>query len=301
MDAFLHDSSWKVTMSIFFAHMSLRGLYWRAISKFKNHQYVSVCVCQYCVLGKILQDWCTVWVFWIIYCLKCFSPQFLHRTPKVKIVRNTSLFCIGHCTFTIEFSLKYIILETMPELYSSKINAAKKVYSNRDWTVGSILYCIRVCAHQAVASAAAATQASGSIGMHCDTSKSTPLHSQVSTQVSSGTFEVATAADAAAQCVHSFISRPMPIQLECTHQVYTVWVNPGSPKIDHSCIDARIILEQNKFNNTATFDRDWTLIPRTVCDAYFLSRAWVTVLIPIARKTETWMIHVQLCSIDFWT
>ena len=39
---------------------------------------------------------------------------------------------------------------------------------------------------------------------------------------------------------------------------------PGFPKIDHSGIDARIVLEQINSAQKATSNRAWTLDPRTV-------------------------------------
>ena len=44
-------------------------------------------------------------------------------------------------------------------------------------------------------------------------------------------------------------------------QIYFIRVVPG---IDHSGIDARIVLEQNKFSKKVTSNRDWTLNPGTV-------------------------------------
>ena len=74
----------------------------------------------------------------------------------------------------------------------------------------------------------------------------------------------------------------------------------GFPKIDNSGINARIVLQQNKFSKKATSSRTWTLEPRTIVLTSFVhSYVLPTVLISIAWKAETLMILIKSCSIDF--
>ena len=59
-------------------------------------------------------------------------------------------------------------------------------------------------------------------------------------------------------------------------------VTRGFPKIDHSGIDARIVLEQNKFSKKkkATSDMTWTPDPRTFSVAHFFPSCLTPVLNP---------------------
>ena len=53
--------------------------------------------------------------------------------------------------------------------------------------------------------------------------------------------------------------------------IYRHTSNQGFPKVDHSGINARIVLEQINAAKKTTSNRTWTLDPRTVCTAHFLS------------------------------
>ena len=54
---------------------------------------------------------------------------------------------------------------------------------------------------------------------------------------------------------------------------YKVGINAirGFPKVDHSGIDSRIVLEKINSAKKTSSNRTWTLNPRTVCTAHFLS------------------------------
>ena len=54
------------------------------------------------------------------------------------------------------------------------------------------------------------------------------------------------------------------------------------PKIDNSGSISRIVLEQNKFSQKVTFNRDGTLDPRTLVALLLQSHAFQTMLICIA-------------------
>ena len=80
-----------------------------------------------------------------------------------------------------------------------------------------------------------------------------------------------------------------------THLLFTTI--RGFLKIDHSDIDARVVLEQNRFSKKATPNRTRTLNPRTVVlISRVQSHALTTVLIHITSMTE--MIIIKSYSID---
>ena len=55
-------------------------------------------------------------------------------------------------------------------------------------------------------------------------------------------------------------------------QHFSMQVNQGFSKVDHSGINARIVIEQiNSAKKKTTSNRTWALDPRTVCTAHFLS------------------------------
>ena len=70
--------------------------------------------------------------------------------------------------------------------------------------------------------------------------------------------------------------------------------NRGFPKIDHFGSAARIVLEQNKFSKRTTSNRYWMWDPRTLVALLLQSHAFSTMLIPVARKSETLTFIVML-------
>ena len=81
-------------------------------------------------------------------------------------------------------------------------------------------------------------------------------------------------------CILSMLNGLYMNSVVGTHLLFTTI--RGFPKIDHSDIDARIVLEQNRFSKKATPNRTRNLNPRTVVlTACVQSHALTTVLIPI--------------------
>ena len=83
-----------------------------------------------------------------------------------------------------------------------------------------------------------------------------------------------------------FISFP-----EITEILFYLRKTRGFAKVGHLGIDARIVLEQNKFSKKkATSDTTWTPDPRFVCGAHFFPSYLTPVLDPIVWKTDAFMI-----------
>ena len=91
----------------------------------------------------------------------------------------------------------------------------------------------------------------------------------------------------------------MVYNITCFYPTRVRIANRGFPKVDHSGIDARIVLEQiNSAKNKTTSNRNWTLNPRTVSTAHFLS----LMPYPCARShhLKDWDFNDPYIAMVYW-